>query len=154
MRYVSVLTTLVLAAAFTMFMASSSNANLTKLAGGSITGKVVDSTGAAVEGAKIRVLPAMHKEKPKKELNKKNLEAGADAPKEGKDKEKPNKPKVAPVAEGESAADGTFKLEGIAAGEYTVVAAVKGKGMGRATVTVADGQAAEVTIKLEMPAAK
>lgn len=135
MRYVSAVVALALSAMLVMVLATSVNAEMVA-AGGSISGKVVDASGAAVEGAKVVVMPAPVKAK---------LEAG-DAP------AKPEKPKA--VGNTTTDAQGMFKLEGIPAGDYMVSAMSKEKGAGRAKVTVADGQNAEVSIELKPRQAK
>jgi protocatechuate 3,4-dioxygenase beta subunit len=142
MRIVTLATTLAIAIAFVTFSATSSKAEQNLMAGGSISGKVVDVDGNPVEGAKVRVMVAPAG-KPKKE----KLEDG-DAPKP----DKPAKPQA--VAEAVTDAAGAFKVDGIPAGDYMVAANAKGKGMGKAKVTVADGQTAEVTLELKAPAPK
>ncbi len=137
MRYVSAVVALALSAMLVMVLATSVNAEMAA-AGGSVSGKVVDATGAAVEGAKVVVMPAPAK---------KNLVAeGGDAP------VKPEKPKA--VGEATTDAQGAFKISGIPAGDYVVSAMAKEKGAGRAKVTVADGQNAEVSIELKPRQAK
>ena len=137
MRYVSAVVALALSAMLVMVLATSVNAEMAA-AGGAISGKVVDATGAAVEGAKVVVMPAPVK---------KNLVAeGGDAP------VKPEKPKAA--GEATTDAQGKFKVEGLPAGDYIVSASNKEKGFGRAKATVADGQTAEVSIELKPRQAK
>lgn len=141
MRYVTLASTLAIALAFVMFSASSSKAEVKLMAGGSISGKVVDADGNPVAGAKVKVMAAAPA-KPKKE----KLEGG-DAP-------KPDKPKPTPVAEGETDANGTFTLNDIPAGDYMVGAMAKGKGAAKEKVTVTEGGTAEVTLTLKAPAPK
>lgn len=147
MRYVSYASVLALVAAFVMFLTAPSTAEVKLVAaGGSISGKVVDADGNAVADAMVRVMPA--KEKPAaKGPKKENLvEDGAKADKPEK-ADKPKRPQA--VAEGKTDANGAFKLEGIPAGNYVVMAGVKEKGlMGHAAVTVAEGQDATVEIKV------
>lgn len=146
MRYVSYVSVLALVAAFVMFLSAPSTAEVKLAGGGSISGKVVDADGNPVADAMVRVLPA--KERPAGDKVKKNsasnlVEDGAKPDKP----EKPNRPQA--VAEGKTDAKGEFKLEGIPAGTYTVIAGVKEKAlMGHANVTVAEGQDASVEIKL------
>jgi protocatechuate 3,4-dioxygenase beta subunit len=142
MRIVTLATTLAVAIAFVTFSASSSKAD--PMAGGTISGKVVDADGNPVEGAKVKVMHATAK--PKKD-KKENLEGG-DAPKP----EKPAKP--GPVAEGVTDANGTFSFAGIAPGEYMVGAMAKEKGNAKTKVTVVEGETAEVTLELKVQAPK
>lgn len=143
MRIVTLVSTLALAIAFVTFSASSSKAEQKLMAGGSISGKVVDADGNPVADAKVRVMAAPAG-KPKKD---KNLEGG-DAP-------KPDKPaKPAAVAEGVTDANGAFTLENIPAGEYMIGAMAKGKGNAKDKVTVTEGGTAEVTLTLKAMAPK
>jgi len=119
---------------------------------GTVKGKVVDKDGAAVEGAKVRLLVATeHGGKGGGEKNADKKKTGdadklaADAP---ATPEKPKGEKPKPVAEATTDKDGAFSMPDVPAGDYRVVSQVKGKGRGFEKVTVKAGETAEVQIKL------
>lgn len=101
----------------------------------SITAKVTGADGAPA--ANVDVMVALAGEKKEK---KTGGDGAADAPK--KDKKHGNITKTD--------ADGIAKFEGLAAGSYQVVAKDKSAGLvGKESITLSDGQSAEVAIKLE-----
>jgi hypothetical protein len=100
---------------------------------GSVEGKVLKD-GAGVSGAKIRLM------KPSDVPGKKEKAPAAAAP-------AGEKPK--PVAETDSGADGAFSLKDVPAGDYVVIAAMKGQGGAREKVTVKAGETAQVTLNLK-----
>lgn len=114
-----------------------------------ITGKVTDKDGKAVADAQVMVFKAPAKPNKKAQaafdIQVLNLEDKPAAP--------ADKPKPEPVAKGTTGADGTYSLDGIAAGDYIVRAGAKGVGGGQAKVTVADADVV-VDIKLEAPKPK
>jgi hypothetical protein len=124
-----------------MVMAFSQSARAEEAAGNcTITGIVHGVDGKPVANAKVRVMkPQM------------------DAPKEGEAKpqakgDKPGKgggKMGKPVAEATTDADGKFKIEKLAAGDYIVGCMVQGVGGGREKVTLKDGESKEVTINMK-----
>jgi hypothetical protein len=129
-----------LSAAMLLGLTGHSQAEVKLAATSSISGKVLDGEGKAVAGAMVRVL---HKEDAKPAKKEKNLDDG----------EKPKKKEKKAIAQGRTDDSGAFKLD-VPAGEYVVMANLKGSGVGRAEVTVADGASATVEIKLKERAAK
>lgn len=148
MRFVSTVTQLSLAAAVLVLSSSLSQADSKPAAGASIQGKVVDADGQPVAGAEVRVIPAPQV-KPHKEKLEGPVHPNPDKPEK---KEKPEKPK--PVAETVTDANGAFSLTGIPAGDYVIQANAKGKGNGKAKVTLADGQVQQITLELKAPMPK
>jgi len=125
---------LVLGLAVVMAMAFASAARAADTGG--VDGKVMGKDGAGVSGAKVRLMKA------------------SDVPAHGKKKEAPaaapaagEKPK--PVAEAESGSDGTFSMKDVPAGDYVVLAALKGQGAARADVSVKAGETAKVELTLK-----
>jgi hypothetical protein len=125
---------LVLGLAVVMAMAFASAARAADT--GTVEGKVLGKDGAGVSGAKVRLMKA------------------SDVPAKGKKKEAPaaaapagEKPK--PVAEADSGSDGTFSLKDVPAGDYVVMAAMKGQGAARADVSVKAGETAKVELTLK-----
>jgi hypothetical protein len=57
--------------------------------------------------------------------------------------------KPTPVAETESGADGAYTLKDVPAGDYVVMAMVKGQGNGRAKVSVKAGETAKADLTLK-----
>ena len=82
---------------------------------GSVTIKVVDAQGNAVSGAKVQLIKPHKKGDATGEVNR-----------------------PAPVAEGETDAQGTVTLTGVADGSYRAIAVLRGTGRGAAKVTVGD----------------
>jgi hypothetical protein len=104
---------------------------------GTVSGTVLGTDGkAAAAGVKIRLLTPENA-KPRKQ-------ADAAAAKPGK---------VPAVAETEVGADGAFTLADVPAGEYVVIARLKGEGNARQPVTVAAGETVKVSLTLKAPAA-
>jgi hypothetical protein len=136
MRYVKLGSVLALTASCMLLMSARSMAE-DKAAVGSISGTVVDASGAPVADAIIRVLaPRTH--------------AKGEKPKALAEGDKPRKKGDAnEVAKATTDQTGTFKVEGLAPGDYAVMAMLKGKGRGRERVTVMAGQDATISIKLE-----
>ena len=145
MRYLKTASSVTLAAALMLALSSSASAEGQASATGTITGKVVDAAGTAVEGAIVRVTAA--KGKGEKAEGTSQLDDGAKP-------EKPEKAKKKDALKGRTDAQGAFTLEDVPAGEYTVIATVKGTGTGRQKVTVVAGQTATVEIALKAPKAK
>jgi hypothetical protein len=144
MRYMTIGSIAVLAAALVLFVSSGSFAEtrVNLAANGTISGKVTDADGNGVAGATVRVMAKMAAH----EGGKKKLEEPAKPPRGDK---------PAAVAEATTGADGTYRVD-VPPGEYTVMAMAKEKGRGRAQATVTEGKTTEnVDIKLEAaPAGK
>ena len=104
------------------------------VAKGSVSGKVVDSTGAAVKGATVGIInPADMPAKPAKgDKPAKN----ADKPAAGRTG--PLDKSVVPTVT--TADDGTYKLADVPAGKYVVVAVAADKSRGKVNVEVTAGQ--------------
>lgn len=102
-----------------------------------LTVKVTDADGAAVEGATVKVFPPM------KHAGKAEKQAADGAG---------GKKKPEPVAEGTTDSSGVAKIE-VDAGDYTVRANLKGKGNGMANASAKLGEPTDVAITLK-PAAK
>lgn len=123
---------------------------------GSMSGTVVDKDGKPVEGANVRLMKPMQRGRGPAD---KQAAQGASAlqlaekpAKPGKpDKGEPGKPgnRPKPVATATTDADGKFTMEDVAAGEYMVVAMVRGQGAARQPVTVKAGETATVELKLQ-----
>ena len=129
-----------LSTALFLGLAGHSQADTKLAATSAISGKVVDGEGKPVAGARVLVL---HKEDAKPGKKEKNLADG----------EKPKKAMKKSIAQGKTDDSGAFKLD-VPAGEYVVSANLKGTGMGKAEVTVADGATATVEITLKERAPK
>jgi hypothetical protein len=124
---------------------------------GTITGTVNGLDGKPASGVNVRLMkadaaaPGSDTAKPAKEkLAKADKVAAADGTKPAKGN-KPGKggAKREPVATATTAADGTFKFENVADGEYYVVASQKDVGNGRATASVKGDGKAELSITLK-----
>ena len=113
------------------------------VAKGSVSGKVVDSTGAAVKGATVGIInPADMPAKPAKGANP---AAAGDKPARTSPMDKSVVPTVT------TADDGTYKLADVPAGKYIVLANLKGTGRGNVKVEVIAGQDTKADdIKLAM----
>lgn len=102
-----------------------------------LKGKVVMEDGSAAANVEVRVMPVPAK----KDKGNKSAQPAA-----GREKREP-------VASGTTDANGEFKLS-VPAGDYVVMAGKAKTGAGRATVKVASGETASVTVtlkKLEKP---
>lgn len=99
---------------------------------GTIKGKVVKEDGTAAAEVEVRVMaaPAAREKKPKIQ----------DA--------KPAPARREAVATAKTDAEGKFSLS-VPAGDYVIQAGARKGDMGRAKVTVADGQTVEVTVSLK-----
>ena len=102
---------------------------------GTISGTVTSADGKPVAGAEVSVFHPMGKGK--------KAEPKA---------EKGDKP-VSVVPSVKTDDKGEFTLSDVPAGDYTVVARLKGQGNGRENVTVKAGETAKVEIKLKAPKA-
>jgi len=107
---------------------------------GTISGKVTTADGKAAANVTVRVMApeaaaATGEKKPENQAKgAKGAKAGKHAP---------------PVAQGTTDQDGNYKIENVPAGDYNVVAAAKGVGMGHAKVSVKAGETATVDITLK-----
>ena len=109
---------------------------------GSVAGKVMkDDKG--VPGVKVRLVNAADVK------GKQGGKAPAAAPEGGK-KGKGDRPK--PVAESTTESDGSYKLADVPAGEYVLMANLKGQGQAREKVSVKAGET--TTVNLTLSAAK
>jgi hypothetical protein len=118
MRVVNRLSVLGLALAMALGMSATLHAEDAKT--GTISGKVVDSEGKAVKGAKVgAVVPKADGEKPA----------------EGARRERPT-----PVSTATTGEDGTYKLEKVPVGKVRVGAGAEGSGRGNVTVEVKAGE--------------
>ena len=115
------------AVAFALSLASHANAADT----GKVTGKVLDKDGKGVAGAQVALRTPPEKNAP------------AAAQEEGKKKGQK------PVAKTTTESDGTFTLADVPAGDYLLVANVKGQGMAREKVTVKAGETVDVKLTLK-----
>jgi hypothetical protein len=102
---------------------------------GKVTGKVLDKDGKGVAGANVALRTPPEKGEGKK--------PAAAAPSEGKGE------RQKPVAKTKSEADGSFTLADVPAGDYLLVANVKGQGMAREKVSVKAGETKEVKLTLK-----
>lgn len=120
--------------------------------GGTVTGSVVDKDGKAAAGIEIRITKPMARPEggargaaPKpdaKAEGDKPAAPGGDKPAAGGGRGG-NRP--APVATGKTGDDGKYKIEGVPAGEYVVIAGGAGKGFARSEkITVEAGKTVEV----------
>jgi hypothetical protein len=123
-----------LAVALALSLAAHANAADT----GKVTGKVLDKDGKGVAGANVAL-----RTPPEKGEGKGEKKPAAAAPGD----EKPKREK--PVAKTKSEADGSFTLADVPAGDYLLVANVKGQGMAREKVTVKAGETKEVKLTLK-----
>ena len=105
-----------------------------------VTVTVVDSDGKPVPSASVSIIPAPAKHK-------------KSAPTSQPDASAP-KAKPTPLETGTTSADGTFALTKIPDGDFVVMARVKGAGMGRAKVTIADDKDTAVSVTLKATAGK
>jgi hypothetical protein len=119
-----------LAVVLAMSLASAAKAADT----GTVEGKVLGKDGAGVSGAKVRLMKAS-------DVGGKKEKAPPAAAPAGE------KPK--PVAEADSATDGAFSMKDVPAGDYVVMAMVKGQGGAREKVTVKAGETSTVTLTLK-----
>lgn len=113
---------------------------------GTVTGTVLDKDGKAVEGAMVRIMAPRQRG-----------DAPADGARKQADDPKPpaagggggagGRQRPPAIAEGTTDKDGKFSLQA-PAGKYVVFAGVRGKGMGRAEVTVEAGKTVNVELKL------
>lgn len=106
-----------------------------------ISGKVTDSTGKAIAGVKVNLLPGGEAPKPA-------TPTAADANEKGKG----GKNRPAPLATTTTDNDGAFKFDSLPAGKYNVTAQLKGTGHGTQKVTLTDGQTATADIQLKQNA--
>ena len=123
---------------------------------GTISGTVTGTDGKAAAGVTVRLMktdasaPGDDAGKPAKEKLAKadKVAAAGEKPAKG---DKPAKAggKRQAVATATTAADGTFKFENVADGDYAVVAGGKDVGNGRATASVKGDAKAEVSITLK-----
>jgi hypothetical protein len=125
-----------LTVALALSLASYANAAET----GKVTGKVLDKDGKGVAGANVAL-----RTPPEKGEGKGGKAPAAAAPGD----EKPKGDRQKPVAKTKSEADGSFTLADVPAGDYMLVAQVKGVGNAREKVTVKAGETAEVKLTLK-----
>jgi hypothetical protein len=122
---------------------------------GTISGTVTGADGKPASGVSVRLMKADaaaagDTAKPAKEkLAKTDKLAAGDKPAKGDKPGKAGGGKREAVATATTAADGTFKFENVADGEYAVVAGARELGMGRATASVKGDAKAEVSITLK-----
>jgi len=110
---------------------------------GTITGTVTGADGKPAAGVQVRLQKAKEggdAAKPAKKLAKADKAAAGT--------EKPKAPKAGAMT-ATTSADGTFKFENVADGNYVVMANGKTLGNGKAEVTVAGDTPATVAITLE-----
>jgi hypothetical protein len=110
---------------------------------GTVSGMVTDSDGKAVAGAEVGIFhPMGHKSAAKSEGK-----AEGEKPAKG---EKP----VSVVPSVKTDDKGEFSLSDVPAGDYTVVARMRGQGQARENVSVKAGETAKVELKLKKSAPK
>jgi protocatechuate 3,4-dioxygenase beta subunit len=109
---------------------------------GTITGTVTGTDGKPAAGVQVRLQKAKATGDTAKAGAKKLAKTGAAA-------EKPAKPAKAGAMTAVTSADGSYKFENVADGNYTVVANGKALGTGKAEVTVSGDTPATVAITLE-----
>jgi hypothetical protein len=131
--------------AFAMLLSLSAvtKAEDTKKDTGTVKGTVVDKDGKPVAGAEVMIFTPM------KHADHTKPEAKAADP----SKAKGDKP-VSVVPAVKSDDKGEFTLADVPAGDYTVVARLKGQGSAREKVTVKSGETATVELKLAPHGAK
>ena len=122
-----------------------------KPVGGTISGTVLKD-GKPVANARVGLIAATAKAKGK------GLKHGA-APADQSPATQPSQStakgkKHQPLATATTNADGKFTLEGVAPGDYIVMAGEKAQGRGKQRVTVTSGESASVSIDLQPPKPK
>lgn len=120
------------------------------VAKGSVKGKVVKPDGTPAAGAEVRL--TVRPERRAKGAPKPEAESQA-AQGEGKPGAKGRGAGREPVAQGKADASGAFDLADVPAGNYVVVARLKGAGNARTNVTVTGTNAADVSLTLKERAA-
>ena|SRR2546421_702984 len=116
--------------------------------GGTITGTVLKD-GKPVANARVGLIAASVKTKGK---GLKHAAPPADqGPATQPSDSTAKRQKPQPLTTATTDADGKFTLEGVAAGDYIVMAGEKGQGRGKARVKVAAGESASVSIDLQPP---
>lgn len=131
-----------LSVAIALFAASTTLIAADAPAKGSVSGKVVDATGAVVKGAKVGIVSPDDIAKPKAQQAT------------GGGRTNPMDKSVVPaVTTGD---DGTYKLADVPAGKYVVLAQARAAGRGQVNVEVTAGQetkADDIKLKARTPKA-
>ena len=112
---------------------------------GKISGTVVDHDGKPVAGAHVRLFHPMQR-KHGDNANKPDNQAitGTPRPQQLAKHDRPQ-----PVAQTTTDNDGKFTLDDVDAGDYVIMANLKGQGAAHQKVTVKGGDTATVTLTLE-----
>ena len=132
--------------------ASTSKAGDAAVAKASVKGKVVKPDGTPAAGAEVRLMPRAQRPKgPNGPNGQAKPTADAD---QGKGRGRAGAIRES-VAQGTTDLQGMFTLSDVPAGNYTLVARLKGTGNARQNVSVSGTSAADVTLTLkERPAGK
>ncbi len=144
----SVLSVLALLA-FSAGWAGAQDAPAAKAGAGSVVGTILDKDGKPAAGVKVRLFAPYErggKRGNKSAATQPTLADAAAAPATGNEKaEKPN-----PAATATSDAEGKFMVANLPAGEYVVVARLRGQGGGRQQIEVNAGEEFKVELKLDV----
>jgi hypothetical protein len=123
---------------------------------GGVSGTVLDVDGKPAASAMVRLVKPF--ERGRAQATSKAAKQAARAERQARRlaEEKPDKPAKAPkgdrpkpVATATTDADGKFTMADVPAGEYMVIAGIRGQGMARHAVTIKAGETASVELKLK-----
>jgi protocatechuate 3,4-dioxygenase beta subunit len=113
---------------------------------GTVTGTVTDKDGKPVPNCQVRLFHPMERGAKKTGKGHKADNQSARADRKAETLAKGQRP--VPVASATTDDDGKFTLKDVPAGNYVVLANLRGTGNAREKVTVKAGETAEVTLKL------